>query len=207
MSWLSLDCTRICLQRWNVTDQDLNLSQIFSVFLFSSRSSSPYSPQPLRHEDHVLSTRVFYSNMWITRAGVQTSGRQHLQDMTYMEVSVRFMTLPEMSALYTSSHLCTFTNAHTLCHAFVLFHVLSFCSHWAHAGKIETLWYDLSLDWSWDGRRALLRGSCLRWVTVVTVQVFVFGLHFSYPHFKGDVMQGFQYFNLLPFNTHVFISS
>lgn len=151
MSWLSLDCTRICLQRWNVTDQDLNLSQIFSVFLFSSRSSSPYSPQLLRHEDHVLSTRVFYSNMWITRAGVQTSGRQHLQDMTYMEVSVRYMTLPEMSALYTSSHLCTFTNTHTLsCFCVVSCAQLLFTLSTCRQDRNIVVWFEFGLKLRWQ---------------------------------------------------------
>lgn len=151
MSWLSLDCTQICLQRWNVTDQDLNLSQIFSVFLFSSRSSSPYSPQPLRHEDHVLSTRVFYSNMWITRAGVQTSGRQHLQDMTYMEVSVRFMTAWNVCIVHVLTPLYFYKCTHSLSHFCVvscaqLLFTLSTCRQ----DRNIAVWFEFGMKLRWQ---------------------------------------------------------
>ena len=42
-SYSSLDCTQICLQRWDVIDPRLNLSRIFSVFPFLSQPLSSLS--------------------------------------------------------------------------------------------------------------------------------------------------------------------
>lgn len=159
----------------------LNLWQIFSVFLFSS--SSPFSPQPSRTKTCPLHTSVF-NNMWITCAGcVQTSGRQHKRDVTYIEMCVR-LGLDLKCLRCIRPHISILLQIRTLSHTFVVL-----CA-WllftlSTNGQDQTLL--LSLVWSWDGR-APHRGSCLRCLLVVIVQVShnVLGLHFHfyYPHLK-----------------------
>ncbi len=145
VSWLSLDLHTDLSSMLGCDWSRLNLWLIFPVFLFSSQSSSPYSPRPSHVKTCPLHTHThsLFSNVRIMCAGcVQTSGRQHLQDMTYIKVCVRFMTGPELSALYTSTlYFCKYTHFHT----FMLFYVLSCCSHWAQDGKIIP--FVLKLRW------------------------------------------------------------
>lgn len=81
----------------------------------------------------------------------------------------------------TRPHTSTFTNAHTLCHTFVLFYVLSFCSHWAHAGKIKhcsTIWVWTEAEMAeerhsevpaWDEWRLQFRFLSLAFISVIHI--------------------------------------
>lgn len=168
----------------------LDLSQISSVFLFLSLSL--YS---LLHKD----MSSVSSNMRFPCAGVyKQTGRQHLQGMSCIKVCVWFMTGPEMSVLYTSTHLRAFqihTHSHTfLCFLFSAVHIEGKITHCC------TLWV-------WAEAELAERHSevpVLRWVMVIVVQVS--NIVFNYPHFEGDLTQdcSWVFSTSMP---HVFISS
>lgn len=179
VSWLSLDCTQICLQRWDVIDQDLICCRFSLSSSFRLSLLSPYSRQP----SHVKTCPLHTHSPFSATCGLcvldvyKTSGRRHLQDMTHINVCVWFMTGPEISALYTSTHLCTFANTHTL---FCFTCSVDRIEHKQAKSNIAV--HTLSLE---AEAEMALRSSCLRWVMVVLVQVShnVLGLHFNDPHF------------------------
>lgn len=122
VSWSSSDCAQICLQCWDMIDQDF-VEDFLCLPLFVSTFISLVSTTlPWRH--FLLTPFVFFCNMWITCAGcVQISGGLNSQDMTDIEVCLWFISGP---ALYTSSHQRTDTHADT----FMLF----ICSAVDHRG-------------------------------------------------------------------------
>lgn len=127
VSRLSVDCTLISHQRWDVIDRDLMCGR-FS--LPSSFRLGLHLPIPARRR--VLSTRLF-----LTTCGLRVLDVYRLQDDsidgTFMEICARFRTDPEMCALCTSTRLYTFTNTHSRSLALSLSHLCCFmCSAVVH---------------------------------------------------------------------------